>query len=212
MAEEMGTPTPSPSTGTPVVPAEPAAPAAPQQQAAPAAPPTPGPGPGAAAPAPGTPAEPGKDPSVRVVPAVTEYKLPEGVSREVAEFAHKNDFTQAQLDTVLAEISRYGEVTQRANQEMIRKAGEAHLSSFGEEAPYMVNLARQALRQNDPQGNLSRVLETFGLGNHPAVIDFFVSIGKNMQEGGFLKSAVNKPPPKQTIGQILFGDSMKQEN
>lgn len=210
MAEEMGAPSPSQTPGTPnAVPAEPAAP---QQPAAPAAPPSGDPTPGVAAPSPGTPAEPGDAPSVRVVPAVDEYKLPEGVSREVAEFAHKNDFTQAQLDTVLAEISRYGEATQKANQEMIRKAGEAHLQSFGDQASHMVNLARQALRQNDPQGRFAQMLETFGLGNHPAAIDFFVSIGKNMQEGGFLKSAVNKPPPKQTVGQLLFGDSMKQEN
>lgn len=210
MAEELNTPTPSQDPGSqpaqPDAPAQPAAPTA----AAPAAPPSGDPPAGPAQSQPGTPAEPGQDPSVRAVPAVDEYVLPEGVPKEVAEFAHANQFTQDQLNVVLSEFNKYSEVSREAEAKMIREAGEAHLKTWGDQADFKVRLARQALQQNDPDGSLTRMLNATGYGNHPAVLEFLSRIGTSMQEGGFLKSAVNKPPPKKTAGQLLFGDSMKE--
>ena len=77
------------------------------------------------------------------------------------------------------------------------------------DAPTMANLqlAQRALRQNDPTGALTKMLNESGYGNHPAVLDFLHAIGRSMQEGGFLKSSTNRPPGAKSAAQLLFGDN-----
>lgn len=182
-----------PTVTEPEVPATEAAPEAPPEQ------PTP-----EASPPPDTAAEGDPNPE-RVVPAADGYKLPEGIPPQVGEFAHKIGLTQEQLD---ANLEFFGEVVKsdRAMQmQNLRKLGEAHLKSWGSEADYKLSLAKRALKQNDPTGTLTKALNETGYGNHPAVLDFLSNLGATMQEGGFLKSAVNKPPGQKTAAQAMFG-------
>ena len=175
-------------------------------------------GPAAAAPAPVTEpavqaepsAEPTADPTTvsdeRVVPSVDKYVLPEGVPRHVAQAAFDNDMTQAQLDNSLKQFGGYINESKKGEQAQLRKLGEDHVKSWGDVSESNLTLVRRALRQNDPDGTFRKALDETGYGNHPAVLDLFLRIGKSMREGGFLKGSVNRPPGKKTAATAMFGD------
>lgn len=136
------------------------------------------------------------------------YKLPEGVPAQVGNWAQKNGLTQEQLDASLHFFGSVNQANVKAQQQSLRQMGEAHLQQeWGENAPYNLQLAQRALRQNDPTGALTKVLNESGYGNHPAVLDFLYAIGRSMQEGGFLKSSTNRPPGAKSAAQLLFGDN-----
>lgn len=142
----------------------------------------------------------------RVVPKATEYKLPDGAPSELGEFANKNDMTQVQLDATVRQFGAILQGTKAAEQASLKTAGDAHIKNWGENGKFKLTLAKRALQQNDPEGTMAKALETSGYGNHPAVLDFLHTIGKSMEEGGFLKSAVNAPPGKKTLAQSMYPD------
>lgn len=150
----------------------------------------------------GQPPEPAK-PSERIVPE--SYKLPEGVPAEVGAWAKANDMTQQQLDAVISQTSQYLNATSTAQQQQLRQMGEQHVESWGESKQYNLSLARRALAQNDPDGKLKAVLDQTGFGNHPVVLDFLHRLGRSMQEGGHLKSAIRRQPGQKTAAQAMFG-------
>lgn len=190
-------------------PAEPATPETPSAATAPETPvkvETPPEAPPASA-EPQTPeptAEPETPPAERVVPEADGYVLPEGVPPVLGEFANKNGFTQEQLDATIAQFGEYSTAAQVVQQTAIREQGEALIKEWGNNAQYNLSLAKRALKQNDTTGELAKVLNESGYGNHPAVLTFLSKLGKDMQEGGFLKSSVTKPKGAKTMAQRMF--------
>ena len=154
--------------------------------------------------------EPPKD--ERVVPKPSEYELPEGMPDNIRIFAHENGLTQEQLNASLQQFGGYIGGMKQAEQQALREAGEAHLKQWGDQAQTNLALAKQALKQNDPDGALAQALEDSGYGNHPAVLNFLHNIGKSMQEGGFLKSAVPRNPQDRTAAQMMYGDKHPSSN
>ena len=148
----------------------------------------------------------------RVVPTVEEYVLPEGVPRQIAEFAHTNDMTQDQLNHTLNYFGSMQQAMQDNEQKVIRQGGEELVKSWGDKSERNLSIVRRALAQNDPDGSLKNVLEASGYGNHPAVIKFLLKIGESMKEGGFLKGANNTPPGKKTAAQTMFGEKHPSVN
>lgn len=146
-------------------------------------------------------------PAERIVPEADGYKLPEGVPVELGQWANQNGMTQEQLDATISQFGQYVQNQSAAEQGALRKMGEDHLNAWGENKDYNLSLARRALQQNDPDGNLKQLLDSSGYGNHPAVLDFFLKIGTSMQEGGYLKSAVNRPQTKKSAAQAMFGEN-----
>ena len=133
--------------------------------------------------------------------------MPEGIPAVVGEFAQKNKFTQEQLDASLQFFGKVNQANVQAQQQNLRQMGEEHLKNWGDNAQYNLQLAQRALRQNDPDGALTKVLNESGYGNHPAVLNFLYGLGRSMQEGGFLKSSTARPPGSKTAAQVLFGDN-----
>jgi len=154
--------------------------------------------------APPTNAE-GDAPPERVVPAADGYTLPEGIPADFGKFANSLDMTQAQADGVLQAQAGL----KQAEMQAVRTAGEAHIKSWGERADYNMNLAKRAMKQHDANGELAKLLNDTGFGNHPAVLDHFFTLGQALQEGGFLKSEL-KAPGEKTRAQKMF-PSMKSE-
>ena len=150
-----------------------------------------------------TKVEPG--PEGRVVPKPSEYELPEGMPDDVRAFAHEHGFSQDQLNATINQFGGYLNGMKQAEQQTLRKLGEGHLKTWGNDAKHKLSLAKQALHQNDPEGKLLTALNQSGWGNHPDVLDFLYNIGKSMQEGGFLKSSVTRKPGEQTAARALFG-------
>jgi len=141
----------------------------------------------------------------REVPAPTEYTLPEGMPQEVGEFAHNNDMTQSQLDNSLQFFGSYMTEMDKYQQKQIREAGEAHVEEWGDNKDTNLALVRRTLKTVDKSGKLTELLDSTGYGNHPAVLDFFLEMGQEFKEGGFLPSEVNRPTGKTTAAQALFG-------
>lgn len=81
------------------------------------------------------------------------------------------------------------------------------MQSWGSDAKYNLQLAKQALKQVDGGGELSAILKQTGYAGHPAVIKFMYQVGRAMREGGFLKSTMQGIPGKKTAAQILYGDA-----
>ena len=152
--------------------------------------------------------DPVAEPTSPLTTPPPNYKLPEGVPAQVGNWAQKNGLTQEQLDASLQFFGSVNQANVKAQQQSLRQMGEAHLqNTWGENAPYNLQLAQRALRQNDPTGALTKMLNESGYGNHPAVLDFLHAIGRSMQEGGFLKSSTNRPPGAKSAAQLLFGDN-----
>lgn len=149
--------------------------------------------------------------SERVVPKPDEYKIPEGLPKELGQFAHENEYTQEQLDAAVKMFDSYSQAMKTSQQIALRQLGEAHIKNWGDEANFKLTLAKRALKQNDPNGALAKALNESGYGNHPAVLDFLANLGEQMREGGFLKSAVNRPPGKKSLAQAMFPDHPSKE-
>lgn len=204
MAEEQVVqPTETPPVETPAQETPPAA------QAAPEAPPSETP-PEGQSPAPPE-APPEQEPDAGAVPPPEAYVLPEGMPDELRQFAHDNGFSQKQLDASLTQFATYANGMKQAELQALHDMGQAHIKNWGDAAETNLTLARQALKQNDPDGNLAKALKNSGWANHPAVLDFLTSLGKSMQEGGFLKTTVKRPPGQKSLAQALFANHPSQE-
>jgi len=133
-----------------------------------------------------------------------DYKIPEGLPKELGSFASEAGLTQEQLDKTIRTFGAFTQAQEQASAIALRKMGEAHVKNWGDDAKYKLALAKRALQQNDPDGKMAEALKQTGYGNHPAVLDFLYNIGKSMKEGGFLKSAVNAKPGKKSLAERLF--------
>ena len=145
-------------------------------------------------------------PAARVIPEVADYKLPEGTPQLVAEFAHENDMTQEQLDATLTKFAEFNAMAEQGKQLEIKKSGERLVNSWGKDKNYKLSIVQRALKQIDTEGQLSELLNVSGYGNHPAVLNFLLSVGNSMKEGGFLNGSVNTPGGTVTAAQAMFGE------
>ena len=223
-------PTPTQAPVAPVAPVEPAAPAtppvAPVEPAAPEATPpvapaapvdapaaTPEPAAPAAPAAPPEPAPPAPEPAApeRVVPNADGYTLPQGVDPAMGVFANANGFTQEQLDSSLKHFGSIMHANKTAEATALKQLGEKQLEDWGDRADYNLNLAKRAMKQNDPDGALLKVLNSTGFGNHPAVLTFMARLGESMQEGGFLKSNSQRAPGTKTAAQTMYPNHPSNE-
>jgi len=199
--ETLETPTPSPEgvDSTPAPAPEAPAPEAPAPEA---------PAPETSAPTsdPEPVAEP-ETPSERTVLEASEYTIPEGLPTELGTFANEHGLTQKQLDATISQYSTLAQAAAQAEASNTLAAGKALITEWGDQAKHKMSLAKRALSQNDPSGELKAALDSSGFGNHPAVLKFLSTIGQSMQEGGYLKSAVNRPPGKKTAAQAMYGDN-----
>ena len=151
------------------------------------------------------------EPVARAVPKPDEYVLPEGMPEELRQVAHDLDYTQEQLDGSLKEFANYANGMRAVEMNALHEMGQTHIKNWGDSAETNLTLARQALKQNDPDGKMAKVLKTSGYANHPVVLDFLLGIGRSMQEGGFLTTAVKRPPGQKTLAQALFPNHPTKE-
>jgi len=158
-----------------------------------------------------TPKEPPKEEPKVVNPNADEYEFPKGVPKEFGEFAHKNGFTQEQATAALTQFAGYNQLAEQTRLQALRTMGEKHLEDWGDKKDFNLSLAQRALKQNDPDGNLAKTLNTSGYGNHPAVLEFLYRIGKSMQEGGFLKTAINRPKGSKSTAQAMYPSMASKE-
>ena len=151
-----------------------------------------------------TEAESSEETPVRSVPEADAYVLPEGIPKEIGQFAKDNDMTQKQLDSTLAKFGSLIQGNNEATQAALRVDGEQHVQEWGDKSQYNLSLVRRSLKQLDSEGTLAKALDTSGYGNHPAVLDFLKNVGEVMQEGGYLKSEVNVPQKQRDMAHILY--------
>lgn len=203
------TPTPEPQSSEPVVEAtpgtfaEPAAPAQTEPEPQPTEPQS-----TTAEQEPTEPTEPAEPAPERVVPKPSEYKLPEGIPDNMRIFAHEHQFTQEQLDASIKHFGGYLQGMQQVQSQASRAAGEAHVKNWGAEAKQNLVLAKQAMGWLDSQiEGFSQYLTGSDAGNDPRVLQALLLVGKSMQEGGHLRSAIPRNPAERTAAQSMYGEN-----
>jgi hypothetical protein len=147
--------------------------------------------------------------SDRVVPAADAYVLPPGTPADLGKWANENQLTQAQLDSALKQYGSSFEAAKTAEMTNLQAMGEAHLESWGEHRAENLQLAKSALLQMDPNAKLTTLLKETGYANHPVILDFLFDLGKNLREGGFLKSPSTLPKGGKavTAAQAMYGNT-----
>ena len=144
-----------------------------------------------------------------------KYETPEGVpaAEALKRMAHRMQLTQAQFEGVVHNLGTYTMAQKMAEKEAMRIAGAKFIQEeWKDNAEYHLNLARRALRTVDTGGELQRMLDDSGLGNHPVVLKFFNKLGQQMREGGFLRGDLRKPAGRnKTPAQRLFPNHPTQE-
>jgi hypothetical protein len=182
------TPTQTTESSAPVTPVTPVVEAAPVVE--PQTPATPEPV-GTPAPSATVPEAAVAAPVERVVPAADEYTAPEFIPQQLKEFANSNGFTQDQFDKTISQFGGMMQTNAAAEKTAVRAQGDALLTTWGAEKDTNLSLVRRALAQTDPTGEVTKLLNSTGFGNHPTVLNYLLEQGKALQEGGFLKSNTN---------------------
>jgi hypothetical protein len=124
----------------------------------------------------------------------------------MAEFAHANDMTQGQLDATFGHFGGVITAQQEQERSQLLEQGQAHVAAWGDLKTTNLSLVKRALTFHDPEGAMSALLDSSGQGNNPVILDFFLSLGNNLQEGGFLKNEPQSPNAQgSTAASAMFG-------
>ncbi|MDY0282871.1 MAG: hypothetical protein RBR35_20245 [Salinivirgaceae bacterium] len=162
--------------------------------------PTPAPAP---EPTPQTPPEPPTPPQEPASsdPSAQGNEYPEHMPENVKTFFKEKGFSPQQATEALnfANSLNYAEKVQ------LKKQGEKFLDSWGEQKEANLKLAKRALKQYDPKGEVLKVLNSTGYGNHPAILNFFYTLGKELKEGGYIKSEPHVPTKPRTLAEAMYG-------
>ena len=143
-----------------------------------------------------------------MVPKPSEYELPEGLPDNIRIFAHEQGLTQEQLNATITQFGGYLQGIQQSEAQAMRQLGESHVKNWGPEAKTNMALAKSALNWLDTQiEGFSNYVNTSQAGNNPHVIQALYLVGKSMQEGGYIKSAVPRKPGEKTAAIAMYGEN-----
>jgi len=154
--------------------------------------------------APTTPTTPDAPP---ITDAAGDLVLPEGTPEFFKDFGKANKLSQDQLNATVEFLSTGLKAQREVELKALADAGQAHIKNWGEQAGQHMSVAKRALKQSDPDGQVTKFLKDTGYANHPVVLEFFKNLGLSMQEGGFLKGAVNVPPGERSLAQTMYGEN-----
>lgn len=168
--------------------------------------PTPTPEPTTSVETPTTPVTKPSSPAAVETPvtAPVELAFAEDVPAPIKEFAKTQGFSQAQFDST---FKFFNDVITQSNERAMQESyqrGKAHVESWGEEAPHKISLAKQALQVTDPTGEVAKYLKESGAANNPVVMNYLVTLGKMLEEGGFIRANANPIPGKKTLAEKLY--------
>jgi hypothetical protein len=125
--------------------------------------------------------------------------------------AAERGYTQEQLDAAITEFEKYQTESKKVERSALKQQAKELIDSWGDDADYNINLARRGLDYIDKEGELRKVLNDTGYGDHPAAIKAFLVIGKQLEEAGFLKGEVNRRTAKgKSLAEKLY-PSMNKE-
>lgn len=211
MTEEATTPTesaapapeaPSPESQAPEAPQQVQPEAQPAQPAPQAGPPSPPPD--ATPPQEGAPTESAGQPD-------DGYVVPNFITPQMRKFASDAGLSQEQFTSTIKHFGGLMQQNERGAKAKLETEGQQFINNWGDKADANLSLARRALKQNDPDGSMSAMLDKTGFGNSPVVLDFLHRLGTSMQEGGFLKGQTNRPVGQKTPAQRMFPSMHSEE-
>ena len=139
---------------------------------------------------------------------VAELKLPTEIPQSIRDMFKVGKFTQEQADGALNMFKTQVTQIRQAEKADLVKKGQEHIKSWGEAASSNLALAKRALQVTDPTGALTKSLVNTGMNNSPVVLDYLLSVGKMLREGGFITSVA--PPPGQKSAAQKRYPTMKE--
>ncbi len=148
-----------------------------------------------------TPPAPSQDPAP--VSPVSAEEFPDTIPENFKQFFKEHNFTPQQA----TEAINFAASVNYTEMQKLKEAGQQFLETWGEQKEANLKLAKQALKHYDSSGDLLKVLNTTGYGNHPAILNFFYTLGKTLKEGGFIKSEPHVPTKPRTLAQAMYGNT-----
>lgn len=135
-----------------------------------------------------------------------EYKVPEAVKiKGLRKMAHKNKFTQTQLDGLLEYHNSVTSETLEQIKEKREKAASELKTTWGNDYDKNLDLAKRALKHFDSkEGEVSKLLTEAGMGSDPRVLKFMHKLGGTLKEGSFMKDDGNVKKPAKSVASRLF--------
>lgn len=134
----------------------------------------------------------------------SSYDVPDYIGDDLKSFAAEQKLSNEQFNSIINKFEGYLGTTAKAQMEQLAKEGEKFISNWGDKAEQNVFLAKRALEITDPNGELKEMLNKTGYGNHPMVLQYFYNLGKNLSEGGFIKSSNRSSEDKRSTAQKLY--------
>jgi hypothetical protein len=142
----------------------------------------------------------------RTLPENVEgYKLPEGIKiKGLRTMAHANKFSQENLDSILKFNGEASKAMMDSHNTATKERADKLKETWGESFDGNVSLAKRAIKHFDPDGDMTKYLETTKAGDDARVISFMHKIGSLLNEDGYLKSEDNTQGDKKSLAERMF--------
>lgn len=155
------------------------------------------------------PAAPPPEPTFVQPQAYTDFSIPEGVNinqdalKKFIPLAKQLGADQETAQSIIDIGVELVSAQQQQQQEGITKMREQWVNEIsgdpeigGEKLEEHLNMANNALKAIDPNGELGKILKSTGLGDHPAMIRSFVNLAKKIGDD----SLVTGGTPANALG------------
>lgn len=119
-----------------------------------------------------------------------KFNLPEGYQADEAKIAAwKKNFKELgipakQADKLVGAYLKEEMATVAAQQQQLQAWEQESRQAFGDKLPKVLNEVDYALKEVDPSGDLTKLLDSTGLGNNKLVIQALATLGATLAERG----------------------------
>lgn len=160
----------------------------------------------------------------RIIPEKYDLKMPkesyldESVVDNLAEWAKKNNLTNAEAQAVLERENGLRAAIVKGHQEELDNSAASWLEESksdgeigGDNFNETVALAKRVVDKFATPA-LIKALNESGLGNHPEVIRVFKRIGEHLKDDGLVLANSDLGKQERNLEDIFYGDSNKKDN
>ena len=144
------------------------------------------------------------------IPTAEEYDLPEGTPEAFREFANQNNLGQDQVNSLVDYQMKLQEANAKAFEDNQNAARDELFETWGDKKDANLNLAVRVIQQFDTkEGEMRDFMNATRAGNNPKVIAFLTSVGRALDEDGFLESGVQTPANQKSAAESLYPNQGK---
>ncbi len=135
----------------------------------------------------------------------TSYQLPEGIDTpEFRQAASEANLSGEGMGKLLSVFQAQQQAITKAETAIQEEATNKILESWGDNRQQNLAQANTLIQTFDESGDMTKLLNQTGAGNHPAVVEFIHNIASAMTEDGFLQVKSAAPQAKKSAANVLY--------